>query len=208
MHPFHQDTQECFPNFDYHHPNDGVCVDFSRPENKVGYQQRAFNVYWALKQCNSMDLGIEIGCRRQFTPYCIHIDLFYNNIGAHPFYGEFGTADIIYDASKLTIFPSNTFSFVSANHSIEHMPVPGDDGIIDMLRNEWIRVLRKDGILALIIPDNAHFDVMASDKDHKHAWSHADFENRILNKLYDLVELIEYDTLKNNHSFNVVLKKK
>jgi hypothetical protein len=96
-----------------------------------------------------------------------------------------------------------------------------DAGVVRMLREEWLRVLRlpetknwpsgpihyPGGLMALCVPDAAYFDVIGCDSDHKHAWSHKDFEERILNHLRDVVRVVEFDTLKNNFSFNVLLER-
>lgn len=91
-----------------------------------------------------------------------------------------------------------------------------DAGIVQLLREQWIRVLRPPlerhrkepgGLLVLCIPDGQYFDVLTSDADHKHCWSAEDFRPRVLDKLLDLVEVLEYDTLKNKFSFNVVARR-
>ncbi len=208
---FYTNIQQYFPEFDYNNPagDRDVLCDMRNPGNMVGHQQRAFTVYWALKQCNLLDLGLDLGSHRGLSPYCIHVDLYYGNGKPHPYYGGEVSADVLCNASKLVPFPTNTFPFVSSNHSVEHMP-GNDNDIIDMLCNEWIRVLRPGGVLAMIIPDNDSFDVMASDKDHKNAWGRNDFRHRILDPMLAKsgAELIEYSTFNNNFSFNVVIRKK
>lgn len=207
---FYDDVQKYFPDFDYNNPSGDrkVLCDMRNPENMVGHQQRAFTVYWALKQCSPLDLGLDLGSHRSLSPYCIHVDLYYGNGSPHPFYGGECPTDVLCDASKLIPFPSNAFSYVSSNHSIEHMPGKDND-IVNMLCNEWLRVLRPGGILAMIIPDNDAFDVLASDKDHKNAWGHSDFKQRVLNKVIERTgaELVEYNSFDNHFSFNVVLAK-
>ena len=215
---FYKEVQNFFPEFDYNAPvgDRSVLCNFNNPKNAVGHQQRAFSIFWALKQCGPLDLGLDLGSHRGLTPYCMHIDLYYGNGKPHPFYDtarsywtEETCADIVCDASQLTPFPNNVFPLVTSNHSLEHMP--GDDeAIINMLCDQWLRVLRTGGILAMVIPDNDCFDVLASDKDHKNAWGHTDFQWRILDKVLSRGQatLIEYNTLLNNFSFNVVLRKK
>lgn len=231
-HPFHETVQTYFTDFNYHTPNGDrtVLCDMRNRDNMVGHQQRAFSVYWALKTCGPLDLGLDVGSSRGMTPYCIHVDKFGDG-KPHPIYGGGAyRSDVLGDASSLSVFPSDTFPLVVSNHSLEHMPgFPGmpwtveaqaaaglhtalqqanDRTIVTTLRTEWLRVLRPGGILAMCIPDNDHFDVMGCDKDHKHAWGASNFEARILNHLSDLADRIEYNTLDNHFSFDVVLRKK
>lgn len=211
MYSFHEETQKYFPGFDYRNPvgnRDEIC-DMRSPKNMVGHQQRAFSVWWALQTCSPTDLGLDLGSPRGLTPHCIHVDIFGDG-RVHPFYGGGPyRADVVWDAAKaIEIFPTGTFPFIGSNHSLEHMKVQGDAAIVDVL-SSWLSLLRPGGILAMIVPDNAHFDVLASDKDHSHAWSATDFRPRVLDPLLALgtSELIEHDTLNNHFSFNVVLKK-
>lgn len=210
----HAQVLPFFPDYKYWAPAadrdvpPSVLRDMRHPKNAVGHQQRALTVYWALRMCGPLDLGLDVGSHRGLTPYCVHVDL-YGDGRVHPFYGGGPyRSDVVADAMKLSVFPSDTFPLVASNHSLEHMP--GDDGaIVNMLRNEWLRVLRPGGVLAMCVPDNDHFDVMASDKDHKNAWGARDFRPRVLDRVLagGGVELIEYDTLDNHFSFNVVLRK-
>lgn len=212
--PFHSEVQQYFPQFDYKSPagDRNVLCDMRNPNNKVGHQQRAFSCWWALQMCGPMDLGLDVGSGRGLTPHCIHVDL-YGDGQSHPFYGGGPyRSDVVRDASDLSIFPSDTFSYLTGNHSLEHIPASqyggGDSGIVQVLANHWLRVLRPGGIMALVIPDQAHIDVMAVDKDHKHAWSHGDFQQRVLNHVMHLCDMVEFNTFNNNFSFNVVVRKK
>lgn len=210
--PFHETVQDYFFDFDYNKPNGDrdILCDMRNPDNMVGHQQRAFSIFWAIKQCSPLDLGLDLGSHKGLSPYCIHVDLYYGNGKPHPYYGGECPTDVLCDAGKLNVFPSNAFPLVVSNHSIEHMPAIGDAGIIDMLCNQWLRVLRPGGIIAMVIPDNDSFDVMASDRDHKHAWGHSNFKERILGAVMKQTgaELLEYNTFHNNFSFNIVLRKK
>jgi hypothetical protein len=201
---------EHFPEFDYRSPKgsrDIIC-DYSNPQNQVGHQQRAFSAWWAIELCGPTDLGLDLGSQRGLTPFCIHMDSMYDGLHEHPFYGGVAPSDVVGNAADPTFFPPRTFPFISSNHSLEHMPPAEDAGTVSVLRR-WISLLRSGGLLAMVIPDNAYFDVMASDRDHKHAWSHTDFLSRILDPLRkkESVELLEYDTLQNKFSFNVLLKR-
>lgn len=217
----HPQACEFFPDFNYRVCNGDrniICRMDSGANNKVGHQQRAFSVWHALETCGPMDLGLDLGSSKGMTPYCVHVDLFGDG-REHPFYGGVYQADVVWDAAKAhEVFPANTFPFISSNHSLEHMKVGGDAGIVDVLSG-WLRLLRPGGVLAMIIPDNGWFDVMGCDKDHSHAWSAAerpgpgrpvaDFRPRILDPLLARggVQLVDYNTLDNHFSFDVVLRK-
>lgn len=217
MYPFNQEDQKRFPDFDYRNPSPEMraLCDMRRPDNVVGYQQRAVTCYWAVQKCAANDLGLDLGSPRGLTPYCMHVDVFGDG-RVHPFYGGGRyLADVVADAGDPAalsrIFPADAFPYIASNHSLEHMPAAGDDGIVILLR-AWMKLLRKDGILAMVVPDNDHWDVMASDKDHKHAWGASNFRQRVLNKLLEhdssWIELVEFDTLKNYFSFDVILKRR
>lgn len=212
----HPQVLPFFPDYKYWEPSGdrNVLCDMRNPKNAVGHQQRAFTVYWALKCCGPLDLGIDIGSARGLTPHCVHVDL-YGTGAPHPFYGggPYRT-DVVRDgADLLSVFPKDTFPFLSSNHSLEHFGAErhggGDGGVVKMLA-DWVSILRVGGTLAMIVPDNDHFDVMKSDKDHKHAWGHSDFRRRVLDQAVAVsnAEVVEYDTLNNHFSFNVVLRRK
>ena len=201
--PFLDNIQEYYPSFAGYN---------SLIKGDIAKQQYAFANWWALSTCSPIDLGIDIGSARGVTSYCISVDL-YGTGSIHPLYSAVNKvpyhSDIVTCMTKLSMFPSNTFPYICSNHSLEHMPsTNGDAGVVDVLRNEWLRILRKDGILSILIPDQAFMDVLAVDKDHKHAWSHIDFKDRILDPIRDLTDLVEYNTLNNNFSINAVLRKK
>jgi SAM-dependent methyltransferase len=211
LYPFHFQVQEYFPDFDYKKPKGdrAVLCDFRNPGNMVGHQQRAFSVYWALKKCSPTDLGLDIGSPKGLTPYCIHVDLFGDG-QVHPYYGGGPYfSDVVGDAGKEMPFPKGGFPYITSNHSLEHMGPAGDDAAIAVLER-WVGLLRPDGILAAILPDNDLWDTMAGDKDHKHAWGHSDFSARILGRVMDSTkcDLIAYNELDNNFSFDFVIQKR
>lgn len=225
VYPFHPDVQKCFPGFWYAHPAPGVQVSMRAGEgNACGHQQRAVTTWWALKMCDPMQLGLDLGAHQGLTPYCIHVDKFYTGAAEHPFYGGLGRGHVIADAADLSMIPSESVPYLASNHSLEHMGAErfggGEGGILRMIVEEWLRVLRPDGILAMVVPDNAFWDVLKSDRDHKHAWSSTDrdfrggrgnnFRRAILEPVLaaGTTDLVEYNTLDNHFSFNVVLRKK
>lgn len=214
--PFHETVQEFIPGFDYKNvaPEVRARFDMRRPDNITGHQQRAVSVWWAIQQCGPLDLGIDFGSPKGLTPYCVHVDK-YGTGGSHPFYG--GTsyfADVAADASSCDFFPDGGVPLVVSSHSLEHMPremfgaATSDEGV-SLLLCGWVAKLRRGGVLVMVVPDNDHFDVMGSDADHRHAWGAKDFRGRVLDRvLAEMpVELVDYDTLDNHFSFDVVLRK-
>jgi hypothetical protein len=206
----HGGTYEKYPEFDYRKPagDPAVWHDMRNPSNQVGHQQRAFNVWWAIEMGAPMDLGLDLGSPKGLTPFAIHVDVFGNG-QPHPLYGggEYKT-DIAYDASRIhELVPPASLPFISSNHSLEHMP--GNDATIRETLCRWIGLLRQGGVLAMIIPDNAAFDVMGSDRDHKNAWSNSDFRSRVLDDVLAKTgaTLVDFHTLRNNFSFDVVLRR-
>jgi predicted SAM-dependent methyltransferase len=155
-----------------------------------------------------MNMGLDLGSPKGMTPFCIHTDIFGSG-AVHPFYGGGRyLADVVHDAGDVSIFPTDAWSYIASNHSLEHMNVPGDEGTVDLLER-WVALLRQGGVLAMVIPDNDHFDVLASDRDHRHAWGAKDFRTRVLDRVLEKtgMQLVEYDTLDNHFSFNVILRK-
>lgn len=211
LHPdTHREVYETFPEFDYRKPvgDPAVLCKMSNPQNRVGQQQRAFTTWWAIECCGPLDLGLDLGSHRGLTPYTIHVDVFGTG-QVHPYYGGGRyVADVAHDATNLALFPPDAFPYIASNHSLEHMPVGNDDGVVRLLEG-WLALLRRGGILAMVVPDNAYFDVMASDKDHKHAWSHSDFRPRVLDEVIrrTSAEVLEFDTFQNEFSFNVLLRR-
>ena len=145
----HREVHEAFPEFDYHNPagDRSVALTYSHPENKVGHQQRAFCLWWATELCGPLDLGLDLGSHRGLTPLCVHVDKLYDGVHEHLFYGGVASADVVQDATALSALPPNTFPLVVSSHSIEHMPAPGDDGIVAVLEL-WLSKLRSGGVLA------------------------------------------------------------
>lgn len=106
-------------------------------------------------------------------------------------------------AGAISPFCSGSFPLVIANHVAEHMQ--GDFAYV--LRMQWLRVLEIGGYCAMVIPDHQHHNVFDMDKSHVHGWSPATFASEVLTKIQDITEVVEFDTLANHWSFNVVLRR-
>lgn len=81
--------------------------------------------------------GVDLGCGRiKCHPNAIGIDIF-----------PFESADIITDITKLDMFKDGELDFVIASHTLEHFPDT------KAVLREWKRVLKRDGILGVAVPD-------------------------------------------------------
>lgn len=193
---------EFFPDYDYRRPKQPERVTYSRPDNITGHQQRAFNVWWAIEQCwRTGGVGLEIGSGGTHTPWCLSTDAYATD--AHPFYGGGCHPHMVLSGDVRLPFENDSFQLVLANHVVEHLA----GNVREHLR-DWLRVLKPGGVIAVVLPDQAFVDVLAIDKDHKHAWTAGQFLDQILEFFYDVASLEEFDTFKNNFSFNAVLRKR
>lgn len=193
-----------FPDYDYHKLAPGVDparLDFRHPENIVGYQQRAFIVHWCLKGAENGGIGLDVGCGSVVDPYCLGIDRY--GRGEKDDYGGECKPHMVLRADKPLPFEPNSFGFLVANHALEHCY----DTFWTL--KEWLRIVKPNGIIALVLPD-AKYGGADQDPNHKASFSAQEFKTQILEPLVEegITEIIEFDTFKNNFSFNVVLKKK
>lgn len=191
-----------FPNYDYHTVGKGIDpirLDYRRADNIVGYQQRSFIVYWCLKGSENGEIGVDMGCGSVVDPYCFGVDKF--GRGEKNCYEGECKPHLKSRADKPLPFETGSFAFLVSYHSLEHMmDVP-------WTLKEWIRIVKSKGYLAIIMPDEK-FEGVKSDPDHKVSYSAESFKEEVLSQIEDLVEIVEFDTFKNNFSFNVVLRKK
>lgn len=199
----YENLLDFFHEYDYRRPAvDPARLDFRRPDNVTGHQQRTFNVWWAIEQCwKTGGVGLEIGSGGVHTPWCLSTDAYATD--KHPVYGGGCHPHMVIDASKPLPFEAGSFSLVLANHVVEH--VPGD--VVAVLR-DWVRVLAPGGVLGLILPDQQYVDVLAIDKSHCHNWTAPDFLASVVNPLLDAADLLEFDTLGNHFSYNAVMRKR
>ena len=88
---------------------------------------------------------------------------------------------------------------------------PGDE-VAEIFDRDWLRVVKPGGYVAGIFPDEAAAlrggsSVFHQDLTHQHAWTADQFMENVLKKLQTPVEVIEFDTLRNNFSINFRLMK-
>jgi SAM-dependent methyltransferase len=143
--------------------------------------------------------GIDLGCGTdRLSPTIISMD-------AQPD-RKFAFADIVGDCSILSSFSNFCFDFVFSSHCIEDFPPERHLEII----KEWLRVIKPQGYLCLIIPD-MEGNRYPRAGDPKGNLSHkADvglnyFKNLLKN---EKVELIQADTIPHKYcSLDLVYKK-
>lgn len=209
---FYDYLLEFFDDYDYRKCKYIERLDFGRKDNLVGHQQRAFLVTWGLECAKTGKIGLELGSAGVWTPYCMATDIcrpntkYYYGMEKSGVYDE---NDIIrclmsVDALDTSFFGDGFFSLICSNHLIEHLP-----GNLTEIIRSWLRLLDSGGILAHIMPDNKFNDVLKMDKTHCHATDSRNFYNDVLKQLVDekLIEILEYDNLNNNFSFDFVAKK-
>jgi methyltransferase family protein len=193
---------EFFPDYDYRRPFQPERVVFSRPDNITGHQQRALNVWWAIEQCGKTGgVGLELGSGGVHTPWCLSTDAYATS--DHPVYGGACRPHMALSAHQRLPFEDGSFSLVLANHVVEHLP-----GDVPAILRDWVRVLKQGGVLAVVLPDQTYVDVLAIDKDHKQAWTAQQFREQVLVPLGDVVDVLSFDTFKNNFSFDAVMRKR
>lgn len=224
---------QCLPYFNQHDITQitpGETVKYQSPTNVCGHQQRSLLVSIALR--SFIESGgyptIDAGGGGICHPGSISVD--WIGVGEEPAYGgKYEGVNIKADASSLENFGSNSFSCIMSNHLSEHfsclhyatdvpwqeklrVACPGYE-LIDIIRGPWHRILRAGGYVAMIIPDEDMFlagggTSLGIDPTHNHAYGASTFKARILSKLIDLFDIVQYDTLDNGFSFDTILKKK
>lgn len=184
-----------FPNFDYRKCISPERLDYRRLDNVVGWQQRAFLVYWAVKMCeDGKGTGIEFGAGGINTPFVINTDK----------YGDNSHMRIDAESDEdLNQFQNGEFDLILASHLIEHLSVD----IETLFHRHWLRILKHNGIVAGIIPDDQYGDTMSYDPTHRQHWSALEFR-KILERMDKAMEILEYDNLNNHFSFNFVAKRR
>ena len=226
----HQQVLPFFPQYRPDVISPGTILDYRNAQNSCGHQQRGFMNYWAIRSFveSNGGIGLDLGGAGVQHPACLSLDLCGNE--PHPTYGgPYSGVQVKGDASDLSMFLDNSFSCVISNHILEHLSCirlkgnetseekiklacPGRE-IIDVLICHWLRVLRPSGYLVSIIPDNrpseeSGSNVFYQDSSHQHSWRAGEFWQTIVKPILRYIEVISFDTLKNNFSFELACRKK
>jgi len=215
-----EDVRGLVPQYDYLlEAIDGYDVNkplgprmYQDNDNVVGHQQRAFDIALCIKYGYGREnLGLQVGSAGVYEPWTISTDI---RCGVLPYYNlqrkEFNAppmgGDCRLDCFMDLPFEDNTFGFLLANHVMEHCT--GDPA---RTLRDWIRVVKPDGVLGLIMP--AHglevegyppSDIFKMDEDHTFGWDAISFHKEVVEPNGHLVKTLRLDTLDNGFSFDWV----
>lgn len=147
-------------------------------------------------------LGIDVGCGSKKT----HQDALGIDVTPKGKSGTYGSerrqisrADICASGDNLFMFADDVLDYVVARHNLEHYNNP-----IKTLM-EWKRVLRKGGMLGVVIPDDDALDTMKIDSTHKYAFTKLKFKNML--KQIGGFKILKLATCIPNWSFVCVAEK-
>ena len=209
----------------------GVVWDYRRGDNQAGHMQRGFIVragITAFLESGGMPF-VDIGSAGVGCFGGIPTDI-RGNGEKDNYNGVMNGVCIKTSAANLSIFQDGSLSAVIGNHIGEHiacirlrgnetahekfqLACPGVE-VVKVMKEEWIRVVRPGGYIAMVIPDDNHArlagsSVFMADSEHQHAWTAKAFHDNILRPLIsqNLISLEEFDTLDNHFSFNFLAKK-
>lgn len=120
--------------------------------------------------------GIDVGCgHRKVAPHCIGVDLLAaGELGAHGVVqGQRSVADVQASGDDLHMFADGELDYVVSRHNLEHY--------VDLVRTleEWARVTRPGGTVAMIVPDERAGDTIFLDPTHKHVFTPESLERLI-----------------------------
>lgn len=154
-----------------------------------------------LPYCNGV--GLDVGCgSRKTHPDAIGVDI--TPKGKPGIYGserrQMSQADVVLSGDDLNIFADGVFDYVVARHNLEHYKDP-----IKALQ-EWKRVLKKGGIMGIVVPDDENIDTISLDPTHKHAFTKDSFK-RLINTIGGF-RIIKIENCIDDWSFVCIAKKK
>jgi len=183
------DIRALFPDYDYSYPNRQITIRLCEDIFLIGLQQQAFHFYWSYAVYR---LGgyrqINVGSGKMKMQLCLGLDI-----------DSFVEPDIIGDATCLPRSDAS-LDLIIASHVLEHIPQPMNATI-----EHWLSKLCVGGCLAMILPDQVYHDVLSIDKTHVHVTDSRTFR-QIIGE-FSNVFVVRYNTMNNNHSFDVVLRK-
>jgi len=108
--------------------------------------------------------GADIGCgSRKISPNCIGVDLTpkgkKGNFGCEK--NKISVADFSSSGDNLYMFCDEELDFIVAKHNLEHYEKP------EQTLCEWKRVLKKGGVVGVVVPDDKYVDSLKLDSTHR-----------------------------------------
>ena len=135
------------------------------------------------------------------TPDCIGVDLLAaGEVGEHGVVsGQRSVADVRASGDDLHMFADGELDFVVSRHNLEHY--------VDVVKTlqEWARVTRDSGTVAMIVPDERAGDTIFLDPTHKHTFTPESLE-RLVNLVGGL-EVVTTDVVTPAWSFLLVARR-
>lgn len=143
--------------------------------------------------------GIDVGCgHRKVAPHCIGVDIIAAGVeGEHGVVrGQRSVADIQASGDDLHMFADGELDYVVSRHNLEHY--------VDVVKTlqEWARVTRTGGIVAMIVPDERAGDTIFLDPTHKHVFTPESLERLI--GVIDGLRFVKADVVTPSWSFMAV----
>jgi ubiquinone/menaquinone biosynthesis C-methylase UbiE len=117
--------------------------------------------------------GVDVGCGfRKTSEECIGVDILAKGqAGKHGcMQGKKSAADIQTSGDDLSMFKDEELDYVVSRHNLEHY--------VDVIKTlqEWKRVIKKGGILGVVLPDDTNRDTIKLDPTHKHVFTPESFK--------------------------------
>jgi SAM-dependent methyltransferase len=174
----------------------------SLKDNKCGFQQRAFDFYWSIREGFLRGrCCLAIGSTNCASPGTLGTDKYAD--GTHPEYGgDYAPPAFRLDADERPYpFYDERFGVVMMNHVIEHLQDP-----MAAVRESY-RLLKQNGVLCIITPDMAFNDRGVIDKTHTEEFAADDFYEQVNNLNLHQMKWESFNTLDNHFSFEAVIRK-
>jgi len=180
----------------------------NRPDNVCGYQQRAFDFYWAIRAGVSVgQVMLGVGSTNIPGPCVLGTDKYHGEDTPDPErYGLlYGFPHLHMDAEENFPFFAGMFGGCIANHVLEHLTPEKQEHVL----REMLRVTRTGGVVCIVMPDMTFSRRGSIDPTHHCEWG-ADGYLQFLDSLKEIedfppFEVVEHNTFDNAFSFNTVL---
>lgn len=211
------DLQTQFPGYDYNNPREPWRIDFRQHNSLTAAQIQAFHYFWATQQCaRSAMIGLSFTTPNLPYSFCVSPN---RTQGVHLF-AQPDNVDILLE--------KRTFPLIVASGVISELlcdKVKSDATIaqrrearckgeeVAKILNKWANLLMPQGILIAVLIDHKYafpqgWSLFDKSENITHIWTAAQFMEYVLQPCENIFTVKEFDTLKNNYAFNVVLEKK